>query len=95
MEGPEHDYNTMLKKANVFISSVKPDLNFTSSVSLLISRGRLEVMILKILNAASRLRKGSRRPINLFPFATSRNGRNSSPESLHQNIREKCSQLKL
>lgn len=85
MGGPGQDYNTKLKKASLVTGRVKTEVNFTSSVSLLISRGRLEVMILKTLKAASRLRKGSRRPINLLPFATNRKGRNSSPESLRPN----------
>lgn len=60
----------------------------TSSGSLLISVGRLEVTMLKMVSAVSCFRNGSSRASSFLPFETSRNGRNSTPESLNQNISE-------
>lgn len=45
--------------------------------------------MLKTLSAASCLRNGRRRASSFLPFETSRKGRNSPPESLHQKIWEK------
>lgn len=72
-------YDFAKYRKNNYILKTPP----TSSASLLISVGKLDVTIRKIFSAESCFRNGSKRARSLLPFETSRKGRNSPPESLH------------